>query len=332
MTTLTESVTTRGRVDRTTQRIRGVHICGFVSKNGGRRYDRHALKRAIPMYEGAKVRIDHNRSGRDRSVFEDFGTLKNVRMAPDGLRGDIHYFANHRDCEFILERAENDQRSFGLSHNADGRVEQRSGKPVVVEIMAVRSVDIVSRPATTQGLFEDVNDREARHRLWLKVCNLDQPDRQPTAYAILESRGVKLSIFTRFALNGYLKNHWPAERKAKAIVGLLEEISVASLDAGGLPGDDEPEKHDCDRIEDCREKIREILDSNKPLSQKIHEIEILLALKTVAQAMDKESKKKSVAESYVWTGSPQKSIRSSLREWDAQSDYEKFKARFGSRR
>lgn len=65
---------TAGRVDRDAGIIRGVKMIGRESKNC-RTYTEDALRKAVGMYEGVKVHLDHldRQSGGDRSVSSPVG-------------------------------------------------------------------------------------------------------------------------------------------------------------------------------------------------------------------------------------------------------------------
>ena len=138
--------------------IRGVKIIGHVSKNGGRRYTESALQKAIGLYEGTGIYLNHHKTDGDRDVRDKLGHLENVTARPDGLYGDIRYFETHAFAPTLQEAAANKKlaNDIGLSHNADAKVTRKGGKQVVESIEAVHSVDLVSDPATVRGLFESV--------------------------------------------------------------------------------------------------------------------------------------------------------------------------------
>lgn len=149
------------KVDRESMVVRGVKILGRESKNG-RTYSDRAMESLERLYDGIAVNVDHDRNspGGERKMAEGVGILRGVRKQADGIYGDFHYLANHRDIPLILERAERMPESFGLSHVASGRVVRKNGKLIVEDVEEVRSVDIVREPATTQGLFESSNHGE----------------------------------------------------------------------------------------------------------------------------------------------------------------------------
>jgi hypothetical protein len=142
------------KIDREAGIIRDVKILGFHSANG-RRYTEQAVRKAVGLYEGVGVNVDHIRTGEDRPTRDHFGELRNVRFVEGkGLVGDLHYLKSHPEAETILERAERMPGQFGLSHDADGEVQHTPEGLEVTHITAVESVDIVRSPATNQSLFE----------------------------------------------------------------------------------------------------------------------------------------------------------------------------------
>jgi hypothetical protein len=186
---LLEIATGHDRVDAAAGIIYGAKLVGLESRNVGRTigldprefgdalnkpygYAKRALESAIPMYEGAAIRIDHPKSKLDgkgarivtenvRGALVNVGIVKNVRLCEDGLYGDLHLMKSHRDTPYILEAAERMPDKIALSHNAFGVPVLRDGRAVVEQILEVYSVDIVGdRPGTTNGLFESFEERQ----------------------------------------------------------------------------------------------------------------------------------------------------------------------------
>ncbi|MHB1038012.1 MAG: hypothetical protein ACYC0Y_25585 [Pirellulales bacterium] len=143
------------RVDTEAGVIRGVKVIGLKSRNG-RRYSAAALAKAVGMYEGIGVNVDHTKPGSGvRGLRDRIGRLANVTQTGDGgLRGDLHYLKSHPLAGLVVEAATRMPESMGLSHDAEGRTRVENGETVVEEITRVRSVDLVSDPATTKSLFE----------------------------------------------------------------------------------------------------------------------------------------------------------------------------------
>lgn len=148
------------KIDKELGVIKGVKVLGRESKNG-RTYSDGAMADAAKLYEGVKVNIDHpqGREGSaERGFAEGIGELRNITRDRDGVFGDLHFLKTHPSTPMLVESAERFPRQFGLSHNAEGDLNERDGKWVVESIQAVHSVDIVSRPATNAGIFESVDE------------------------------------------------------------------------------------------------------------------------------------------------------------------------------
>lgn len=162
---LQEYVDSRGvtvRVDRAAGVIRGVKILGLQSRNG-RTYRPEALVEAAPLYENAKVNVNHPKGGphAPRDYQDRLGVLRNVAARPgEGLFGDLHFNPKHAMAEQLIWDAEHSPENVGLSHNVEARI-GRNGDQVAVEaILRVESVDLVADPATTRGLFESTEGTE----------------------------------------------------------------------------------------------------------------------------------------------------------------------------
>lgn len=186
------SVSPRGklRVDREAGIIHNAKFIGWESPNrhgrkgaSGSRYLREAVDEALPRYEGVHVYIDHpkdRKANSERSLHDFAGELFDCRTEEDGGYANIKCVLGDPSGEKLLNLAEQFPHMFGLSHNADGRgyVDARSGKFLIESIPVVRSVDAVSRPATTSNLLES------------KESNVAGKKRK-TIRQIFESRGYK---------------------------------------------------------------------------------------------------------------------------------------------
>lgn len=162
--TIREFTDSRGlnlSVDAESGVIRGVKLLGYESANG-RVYPKETVARAVNLYEGAKVNVDHpsQRPDAPRNYGDRIGVIRNVRVeqGDGGLRGDFHANPKHQLFEQLSWDAQHAPQSVGFSHNIQGRTSRRDGKTVVEEITRVQSVDLVADPATTRGLFEDTGD------------------------------------------------------------------------------------------------------------------------------------------------------------------------------
>ncbi len=141
------------RVERANGIIPGVKLLGAVSRKG-REYPRAVMAKALPLYEGMRVNVDHVDPGQRRSLRDRIGLVKNVTLKEDGLYGDFHFNPKHALAEQIAWDAENAPQNLGFSHDTRGQSKNVGGKVVVESIDKVLSVDLVANPATTTGLFE----------------------------------------------------------------------------------------------------------------------------------------------------------------------------------
>ncbi len=169
---LQEFVAGGGRYTPGTAVIRGVKILGLESKNG-RTYSKAAVEKAVGLYEGAKVNVNHpaGNHGGPRDYQDRIGRLVGVAVSPDGLRADFHFNPKHTLAEQLMWDAEHAPENVGFSHNVEANVSRRNGKVVVEEIVKVQSVDLVADPATTRGLFEGSDPQAEKRKLVESVAD-----------------------------------------------------------------------------------------------------------------------------------------------------------------
>jgi len=171
--------------------IEGVRVLGRESKNG-RTYSDKALREAASFYEGVEVNIDHPGNKRrssatmERGLAEGFGELRNISTRDDGVYADLHYLKSHPMAPQIVERAERFPTKVGLSHNAEGDVRTKGGRTVVEGIRRVISVDVVSRPATNESLFESEDESMTRTTV-RQIFERLLPRRAPSLLREIES-------------------------------------------------------------------------------------------------------------------------------------------------
>ena len=145
----------RRNIDKENGVVSGVKILGVKSRNN-RIYPIETLRDAAPLYENAKVNVNHpDGSPTESRKYQDrVGSIKNVTVQENGLYGDFHFNPKHPLAEQMLWDAERAPENFGFSHNVEAVVRLENGAQVVDKIVRVRSVDLVADPATTSGLFE----------------------------------------------------------------------------------------------------------------------------------------------------------------------------------
>lgn len=144
------------RVDPSGSILRGVKLLGLKSRNG-RRYREQALRRAMPLYEGAKVNVNHPQGDplSPRDYRDRIGVVRGVYFEPGaGLFGALHFNPRHPLAEQLAWDAANAPENVGLSHNVLAKTVREGAGLIVEAIEKVQSVDLVADPATTVGLFE----------------------------------------------------------------------------------------------------------------------------------------------------------------------------------
>jgi hypothetical protein len=145
-------------VDETGHVIKHAKILGKTSINN-RDYGPAINPKALTAYEGAPVFAGHvGKPGQSRngSYGDRIGTIRSPSIEADGLYGNIHYNPEHPLAKSLVWEAKNEPKNLGLSHHADLAYRDRN-QSIVESIEHVHSVDLVNRPATTNGLFESEN-------------------------------------------------------------------------------------------------------------------------------------------------------------------------------
>lgn len=161
-------------VDKDAGVIRNVRVLGSRSKNchdvpgvtEGTEYTRSAMSGVLALYEDATVYVDHNRKEPDaeRPFGDVLGTLRESKIVddPDGpaVRGNLYFNRAHPASAMVVEDVERKLGRCGLSHHAfTAKARVHEGRYIVESIGEVRSIDLVTRPATNKNLFESVESK-----------------------------------------------------------------------------------------------------------------------------------------------------------------------------
>lgn len=152
-------------VDRETGIIQNVSLLGRVSANG-RTYSEQAMRQAAELHKGAGVYVDHpgrsEASERDgvRSVRDLAGKVISSRVVGDRVKGSVQALKGTDPGELLLALAATMPEAVGFSHRATGTTSRDgSGAEIVDSVTAVHGADIVSDPATVNGLFESISKK-----------------------------------------------------------------------------------------------------------------------------------------------------------------------------
>ncbi len=230
------------RVDRQAGVIRGVKVLGLESRNG-RSYLPEALAQAAPLYEEAKVNVNHPRGnpGGPRDYQDRIGTVRNVALrAGEGLFADFCFNPKHALAEQLIWDAEHAPENVGFSHNVEARTARRGDRVVVEAITRVQSVDLVADPATTRGLFESQGTSPPPSAEG--KCGSRDDRHEPEGAEETETQTVETSVASVPSCSGseldrlreevqQLRAQEAAERKKVAARRLLREFGLPEAEA-----------------------------------------------------------------------------------------------------
>ena len=174
--------------------IQNVKLLGKTSKNN-RDYSEQALNDAVRLYEQVGFYFDHptkkelRERGGARSVRDLAGKILNPRRQGNGVRGDVQLldFKESSAAPFVKALAEQMPDMAGFSHRAAGKLTKGKdgGNDVVESLSHVFAQELVTDPATTNGLFESLESSDEPHKgdkemeikdLTLEGLRKDRPD------------------------------------------------------------------------------------------------------------------------------------------------------------
>lgn len=225
---LFERIAGGGKVDREAGVVYGVKVLGRESKNG-RVYSAEAIERAKGLYENAVVNADHPaQPGRDRSIQDRIGWLRNVRVGTDGLYADLHLLMSDPRAPKIIEAAEKNPALLGLSHNAEGRTHQQGDLTIVDEISEVHSVDVVADPASVNGLFEGVQTMTTEAFCEAITTDNHEPTPEPQATDVDLTGPVNTPADFKAKVEKLLAVAIDADEFASIVGNLLGELNLAT--------------------------------------------------------------------------------------------------------
>lgn len=268
------------RVNREAGIIQGVKILGLESKNG-RLYRPQTLERAVPLYEGARVNVNHPAPSQSPRGYEDrIGAVRNVVARSDGLYGDFFFNPKHRLAEQLVWDAEHAPENVGFSHNVLARTSRQGDKTLVEEIVRVQSVDLVADPATTQGLFESAAPMTGAAQTWDNAAQRWVPiprtgesagaDHLETSHRLLlleaENQRLRDECEQARSETARLKRQVAVEA-AIAAAQLPAELNTAVFREQCLAAADEPSLR---RLIEARQQDARLLGSGRPQSIEQH--------------------------------------------------------------
>ena len=176
---LQEIMKFQGRVDRENRRITHVAVLGNKSRNG-RIYTNTAMESVVKFLKaGKKSFLDHP-SMLGQSVRDLLGKFDNPKLENNMIYADLTLLESSVGKDLLLEVAETCPDVLGFSISARGRFAENAdadGREVVEDVVALKSVDAVSQPACTNGVFESEQTEELTE-LRAEVADLKEKIRQ----------------------------------------------------------------------------------------------------------------------------------------------------------
>ena len=139
-------------------KIPDVLFLGNTSKKN-RRYPPAAQDDVIRLAsKGVRVMLDHSEPGTRRSVRDLLGYAEDLRREPNGVKGTLCVFTANPMSSMVIHAAKHAPKTLGMSIDSRGSSHNEKGVIVVDSVDQLLSIDVVLRPATTEGLFEDTHD------------------------------------------------------------------------------------------------------------------------------------------------------------------------------
>ena len=149
-----ESCLNEAFLDKESLVIKNVVLLGAISKNN-RVYSPNAMQEAVDLYDGVKAFANHpplnNNKKNLRDIRDLIGKFIFPKFEDNKIKADLKLLTN---AKWVMEIAENMPETVGFSHNVLGLVAKKDGKEIVESIKSVKSVDLVTDPATTRSMFE----------------------------------------------------------------------------------------------------------------------------------------------------------------------------------
>lgn len=261
------------RIDREKGIIRGVKLLGLKSRNK-RSYDTKGVRDTAPKaLANAQVFFDHpevaNKPRSYRDKFANVGPKIEYRTG-EGYFGDIHFNPKHPVAEQFIWDVMNSPKTFGMSINSGVKFGKTNadGDVAVESIELVRSVDIVTKPATTAGIFES---EESEDIMDLKTLKEKHPE---LVKSLLESAGEDNAMEAQLAQAKQeaadMKKRLDAMEAEKAAEKIKSEVTVeigkafegVEIEAGLMK---EIVECACEMQEGTRKKFNAVLSKISPM-------------------------------------------------------------------
>lgn len=255
-------------VDYENRILKNVVILGSVSTNG-RKYPVETQRKARSLFEGIKAYVNHpklNEMKEPRDVRDLIGEHKNVRVVGDKTISDLHLLDNAVVRDVVLPVAEQKPHLVGNSIVAHGKmIKEDDGTYTVDQILAARSVDIVTEPATTKSLFAEGKQVSTEEEMDFKDLTLET----------LRKERPDLFEAVSAALTVELETKTSREVEAKALKDKLTtlETRVTEQEASILERDKKIVTHELERAKAQKDTLVEGLFKTAKIPDRIKYVE-----------------------------------------------------------
>lgn len=236
--------------------IKGAKFIGFESRNG-RLYSAVALEQAVKdglyddvsLYDLHPDRYQRNDPSFERGQDRYIGKTENARfVSGEGVIGDLRISLSNEACRTFLWRAEHDPTNIALSHECTHSIpveRDSDGKQVIDTIYEVSALATTSKPATTNTLFESIQNERADEMALtdaqLQTVTAEQLKKIPAFVAV--SKSVESQSKELDELREKVKS-LESERDSVAQAGAIEkarsDLSMTDLELDYLKGAGKP--------------------------------------------------------------------------------------------
>lgn len=151
-------------IDEDNRVLKNVVILGSKSKNN-RKYSGQALRSGVPIFEGIRAYLNHDKKAKVRKVEDLIGRFQNVRVEEERLIGDLHLIPDDGKAAKVINIAKTMPDIVGSSIHAFGKFRNERGTAIIEQFVKGSSIDVVTDPATTKGLFEEISEGEDQMEL-----------------------------------------------------------------------------------------------------------------------------------------------------------------------
>lgn len=131
-------------------KINNISLLGAFSKNN-RIYTQEALESAVQIFEGSPAFYIHSQKDRNPRK-ELIGKFTDLKVKNSRVKGTLNVL--EKESDFIFDLADRMPELAGFSVNATVKYRKEGKQEIIEEFLRRKSVDLVTDPATVQGLFE----------------------------------------------------------------------------------------------------------------------------------------------------------------------------------